>query len=101
MSDERLSGRVEGSFRCEFTMEDGAAVAACTESTTITNDGGSWVKDGDGSSLTLTVIGGALSEAVSEGVETGTGDYEGLRFRYETGGTDYPWEISGVLESVG
>jgi hypothetical protein len=98
MSDERLSGRTEGSFRCEFEMEGGAAVGTCVKSMTTTNDGGTWVETAG--SLVLTVTGGALSDAVDEGVQVGTGNYEGLQFRYQTGGTSYPWEITGVLGPV-
>ena len=36
---------------------------------------------------------------VEEGVREGTGDYEGLRFVYATGGgTSYPWPITGTIE---
>jgi hypothetical protein len=98
MSDERLSGRTEGSFRCEFEMKGSAAVGTCVKSMTTTNDGGTWVETAG--SLVLTVTGGTLSDAVDEGVQVGTGDYGGLQFRYETGGTSYPWEIAGVLEPV-
>lgn len=99
MSDERLSGRVEGSFRCEFVMEGDVAVGDCVKIMETVNDAGTWVET-DGS-LTLHVENGALADAVDVGVQVGTGDYEGLQFRYETGGTNYPWEITGVLEPVG
>ena len=46
MSDERLSGTFDSSFRCEFVQQGDSAVGQCTQESTVTNSGGTWRREG-------------------------------------------------------
>ena len=97
MSDERLVGAYASEFRCEFSVQGDVTVGDCVHDSTITNEGGSWEEQGG--SFTITLSPGEPTAIVEEGVREGTGDYEGLRFVYATGGgTSYPWPITGTIE---
>ena len=96
MSDARLSGETVFDIRCEFVLEDGQTIGICAKEGTTTNDGGTWEERGGD----LRIIVGNPSEVVEEGVQVGTGDYDGLQFDYTTGGTAYPWPITGTLKPV-
>ncbi len=98
MSDERLTGESEITFRCDFTAEGDTAVGDCTQASTVTNDGGMW-QDDDGV-MTIVVKPAEPARIVEDGVRIGTGDYEGLRFAYhvESVPEGYPWPITGTLE---
>ncbi len=100
MTDERLSGSYEDSFRCEFAAEGEGFVGQCTENSTRTIDNGAWHVEAG--TMVITVIPGQASRIVEDGVEIGTGDYAGLMFRYHVDASGaYPWEITGTLERSG
>lgn len=99
-SDDRLLGRSETVLRCEFETVEADTVGTCEAHTTITNEQGTWV--GGEETLTITIPAGESYGLVHHaGAMSGTGDYAGLRWVYETGGTTYPWPVKGTIEPDG
>lgn len=99
-TDARLDGDTTIHFRCEFTAQDGGATGHCNGQLTATNEGGTWFDPN--ASITISVTPGEPSKIVEEGVQVGTGDYEGLQFAYHTESvaSGYPWPVSGTIQPV-
>ncbi len=99
VSDPRVAGATESTFRCEYLDREEITVAECVADTVITNEGGTWVEEGGTFTITGTGF-PADGTVVQDGVMVGTGDYEGLRYTYHKEGIEhaYPWTITGTIE---
>lgn len=92
LSDPRVSGRRWLVLNIDY-RQDGSANIWGTS--IVANDGGSWI-----GSFSGTVDVGYTTHHVT-GVETGTGDYEGLRYRFTAVGDGTNFTISGTIEPAG
>jgi hypothetical protein len=104
-SDERTTGAVQSTFRCEFSEQGDSTVGDCVSDSTLTNDGGTWHAPQSRITITLTV--GEPTTVVHDSVYVGAGDYEGLRYTNRVtnffDGTehDYPWQVTGTIDQDG
>jgi uncharacterized membrane protein len=98
VADERLMGEVETVVACDFTVDGATTLGQCAGTSAIHNEGGAW---GGVFSGTTTWSDDAPAHVHEmRQVYLGTGDYEGLRFEGTFNGIDFPWTVSGRIESV-
>lgn len=99
LSDDRVNGDFEALMDIDVFVEGDRTVAVLTmNSVKITNDGGAWGGTGTGVS-TWTTSNPAHSHYFHYTL-LGTGDYEGLQFKYHVEGIDMPWAVTGTIEPV-
>lgn len=99
LTDERIEGVTETVNSCDFTEDGEVTLGECEGSSVITNDGGTWE-----GTFTGTTTWSETEPAHVHHIELvfiGTGDYDGLRFVAEMDGTNYPWAVTGQVESTG
>jgi hypothetical protein len=88
-SDERVSGTLLLSVR----LESSSFPTAMDGDVEITNDVGTWQGSWTGEIT-------AAGNHIAEGVLRGAGGYEGLQYRARWEGVDYPWTVTGTIETV-
>jgi len=98
VSDPRLAGDVEHNTDCDVSADGETAVAECWGTSVIHKENGAWAGVHSGTS-TWSDSAPAHVHAIKQRFE-GTGEYEGLRFEGMVTGTDFPWTITGTIESV-
>lgn len=98
MSDPRVNGELEHVMDIDMVDEGDRIVGYILAEATITNDGGSWVGTGEGT--TFYTKENPIHQHHIEYTLLGTGDYDGLRFAYTVEGGDYPWDLTGTIEPV-
>lgn len=98
MSDERANGELEHVMDIDMVDEGDRMVGYITAEVTITNDDGTWVGTGEGTT-SFTKEDPAHRHLI-EYTLLGTGDYDGLRYTYTLEGVDYPWDLTGTIEPV-
>lgn len=98
LSDERLAGEIETVVSCGFSVDGEVTLGECTGTSAVHKEGGAW---GGVFSGTTTWSDSAPAHVHEiHQVYLGTGDYEGLRFEGTFSGTDFPWAVTGRIESV-
>jgi len=97
-SDERVEGIASIDVSCDLTEDGENTLGECAGPAAITNDGGTW--EGICEGTTTWSISEPAHVHDFECVYVGTGAYEGLRYVEYTGGTDYPWPITGRIEPL-
>lgn len=98
VSDERLAGEIETVVSCDFSVDAETTLGECVGTSAIHNDGGAW--GGVFSGTTTWSDSEPAHVHEMRQVYLGTGDYEGLRFVGTLRGTDFPWEVTGQIEST-
>jgi hypothetical protein len=97
-SDDRTSGIAEVDVSCDLTEDGDTTLGVCSGPATITNDGGTWEGMCDG---TTTWSASAPAHVHDfECTYVGFGAYAGLRYVEHLEGVDYPWTITGLIETV-
>ena len=98
VSDERLAGEIETVVSCDFSVDGETTLGECVGTSAVHNDGGAW--GGVFSGTTTWSDSEPAHVHEMQQVYLGTGDYEGLRFVGTLRGTDFPWEVTGQIEST-
>lgn len=99
LTDERLQGVAETVNSCDFTEDGETTLGECYGTSVLTNDDGTWEATFTGTTTWSETEPAHLHHL--ELVFIGTGEYDGLRFVAEMDGTDYPWAVTGQVESTG
>jgi hypothetical protein len=98
LSDERLAGEIETIISCDFTVDGETTLGQCSGTSAIHNEAGAW---GGVFSGTTTWSDSAPAHVHEiHQVYLGTCDYEGLRFEGTFSGADFPWTVTGRIESI-
>lgn len=97
-SDPRVSGDSENDPNCELTEDGDRTIGICTATSTLTNDGGAW--EGGCTGTTTWTLTEPDHIHDFDCTMVGTGDYLGLRYRFNIGGGNaMPWESTGQIET--
>ncbi|MDJ0665036.1 MAG: hypothetical protein QNJ75_10765 [Acidimicrobiia bacterium] len=99
LSDDRVNGDYEGLMEIEIFVDGDRSTGLITmPRVTITNDGGTW--EGTATGVSTWTTSEPEHRHYIHHTLLGTGDYEGLQFKYLLQGIDYPWTVTGVIERV-
>jgi hypothetical protein len=100
LSDDRVNGGFEALMDIDVYVEGDRTTGLITMTRVkIINDGGTW--EGTGVGTTSWTTSQPSHRHHIHFTLLGTGDYEGLQFRYHVEGIDLPWTVTGTIEPIG
>lgn len=97
-SDDRASGIAKTDIDCDFTEDGETTVGDCRGPSNLTNDGGAWEGTCEGTTTWSTAEPDHVHSI--DCTYIGAGAYAGLRYRMHLEGVDFPWSITGLIESI-
>jgi len=100
LSDPRLVGHYEHSLSIDLEPEGGRCVGTITGTFVVTGERGSWQGTVTGSTSWRPPDTGVHQHELDY-TALGSGEFQGLRLTFHVTGSEYPWSLTGKIESVG